>query len=207
MIIFKRHHTLPSNQGFSLIELLVVISLTGLMAIIAIPNFTNFMYRQNLSGSKREIYQAIREAQNQSLRRKEPWQASIQEFNDEVLWAVHPAMNPSSDPRWDSIQWHKLDRNIDLSTDYNNSTVPMTGDPNTFNPIYQFTFDHNGHYVGDADTTYQQAPTITPDYIDILPEISLKLSSNVDSVGYAKGCVKIATVLGSMKIQKDDYCQ
>jgi prepilin-type N-terminal cleavage/methylation domain-containing protein len=181
-----------ANSGFSIVEVLIVVALSSLMLAISIPNFMTFVYRQRLSMANREIYQALREAQGQAIRRKEVWQATIREKNDVVMWAVHHTTDPLN-----TVQWHQIDKNIDL--DWTKTDIySKTFDGNLKEYVWRVRFNDDGHFVEVG--TGQMAGGFNP-------RITLKLSPNVESASFAKGCVSVETIVGAMRVEKDDKCK
>ena len=51
-----------NNKGFTLIELMVVIAITGILATIAIPQFSTMITNTRLRGAAREIHSVLQQA-------------------------------------------------------------------------------------------------------------------------------------------------
>ena len=78
-------HALRQRQGFTLIELMIVVAIVGTLAAIAIPNFMRFQLRARAGEGKLNL-EAIRTAQ-------ESYFAEIGTFQ---TWALTPAAAPNS---------------------------------------------------------------------------------------------------------------
>lgn len=59
-----------NNDGFTLIEMLVVIVMVGILAAIAAPSWLTFLNSRRVNTINDEILQALRQAQVQSIRTK-----------------------------------------------------------------------------------------------------------------------------------------
>ncbi len=78
-------HTLRQRQGFTLIELMIVVAIIGVLAAIAIPNFLRFQLRARAGEGKLNL-EAIRTAQDSYF-------AEVGTFQ---TWALSPAAPPNS---------------------------------------------------------------------------------------------------------------
>ncbi|MGH8002288.1 MAG: GspH/FimT family pseudopilin [Brasilonema sp.] len=110
---FKNQHNF-SNNGFTLLELLVSIVIIGILAAITVPSWLSFVDIQRLKTAQNEVYLAIRQAQSQAIKNKLTWQVSFRKQNGIVQWAVHPALvtkNPTDDI------WNNLDPNVYLDAE------------------------------------------------------------------------------------------
>lgn len=181
-------HKFKSTAGYSLIEVLVVVSLMGVALTLAVPGMTAFTYRQRLNTANREIYQALRAAQGEGIRRKQVWQVSLRKnTNGVVQWAKH---NESTS--LGSLVWHDLDKNIQIDEANTRSTEVEGG-------VWTIGFDHNGHVV-DPNKEMEQG--------NLIPQFTLMLAKYVDKNNeFSRRCVSIETIVGAMRVQKDNYCK
>ena len=62
-----QQQTKKSDRGFTLMELMVVIVIIGVIAAIAVPNFTGLISRYRLEGSLQQLLGAINEAQRLAM--------------------------------------------------------------------------------------------------------------------------------------------
>lgn len=63
-----RHH----SQGFTLIEILVVIAMVGILSAIAAPRFLAYLNRAKVNGALTQVKGALQEAQREAIRKSEP---------------------------------------------------------------------------------------------------------------------------------------
>ncbi|KAB8331878.1 type II secretion system protein [Scytonema tolypothrichoides VB-61278] len=120
-----------SNNGFTLLELLVSIVVIGILAVITVPSWLAFVDIQRLNTAQNEVYLAIRQAQSQATKNKLTWQVSFRKQNNIVQWAVHLATkNPA-----DAI-WNNLDPNVRLDAE---TTLQQS------NGVGQIQFDERGN--------------------------------------------------------------
>lgn len=68
---------LSKNQGFTLIEILVTIALTGILAAITAPGFISWLENKKIDDVSASIEGALKEAQSTSVRRNEACTVSI----------------------------------------------------------------------------------------------------------------------------------
>ncbi len=171
-----------NNSGFSLVEILVGVIIASVALALSIPNMTSFLYRQRLNTANREVYQAIRSTQTESMRRKENWQILFRQSNGYLEWAKHHSSVPLN-----QVAWNEIDPDIQLDQDH--STNRST-DLNTGEFLWSLVFDHNGHLK----------------YVNPPAKITLQLSNRVDNSNYARRCVVIETVIGAIRVEKDEKC-
>lgn len=74
-----------SHQGFTLVELLVTMSVLAVMSAIALPSFQQFMAENRAQGKAVELAAALKTAQTEALRR-----------NREVVFTLTSSVDPSS---------------------------------------------------------------------------------------------------------------
>ncbi len=67
MLLYNAHK--KSNQGFTLIEMMVVVIIVGVVAAIAAPNFLGLLNQTRVKDGLAQVEGAIKEAQRQAIRR------------------------------------------------------------------------------------------------------------------------------------------
>lgn len=111
------HHYKPAKAhqgrsiaGFTLLEILVVLIITGIIAAIAAPSWLKFRANRQVTLARDELRQAIQQAQAASMTKQSSWRFSLREQEDHIEWAIHP-----NDQDWEEVQtWHALNSNIRL---------------------------------------------------------------------------------------------
>jgi type II secretory pathway pseudopilin PulG len=78
-------------------EVLVIVVIIGILMAIAAPSWIGFLNTRKLNTAQDELFQAIRQAQVQATQTQQVWQASFQEPNGLIQFAVHTASAP---PIW-----------------------------------------------------------------------------------------------------------
>ena len=99
-----------SDNGFTLLESLIVIVIIGILSAIAVPSWLSFLETRRLEAAQTQIYIGLRQAQSQAIKKKVDWQFSIRYKNQRVQWATHPS---KSNP--EHADWQRLDSGIILS--------------------------------------------------------------------------------------------
>ena len=66
-----------AQQGFTLIELMIVIAIIGILAAIAIPQYQDYVARSQVTGSLSEIRSLQTAAEEQVLRNRTPTLTSL----------------------------------------------------------------------------------------------------------------------------------
>jgi type II secretory pathway pseudopilin PulG len=101
-----------SNNGFTLLENLIILLIIGILGGIAAPSWMSFLNNLRLNTAQNQVYQAIRQAQSQAKKEKLTWQVSFREENDILQWAIHPGtVNPLN------AIWNSLDTSVRLDAE------------------------------------------------------------------------------------------
>jgi prepilin-type N-terminal cleavage/methylation domain-containing protein len=188
--------TLSSN-GFTLLEILIIIAIFGILAAIAVPSLLAFIDIQRLNTSQTQIFNAMRQAQSQATREKITWQISFREQNGFVQWAIHQAQAeefiPGTIAANDQL-WQNLEPNIRIDTERNNKNKYETTLPQQTSPLaWRVMFNYQGCPVFKVGNECTQTSLRTLGQITFLSQ----------NGGKARRCVYVSTILGAMRMGKE----
>lgn len=97
--------------GFTLLEVLVVISMLVFLGAMAAPAWLSFMNEQRLIAAQNQAFQAIRHAQREAIRHGREWEVNFREVNGTAQWTTH-----SSDTLANSRDWHNFNSQVYINT-------------------------------------------------------------------------------------------
>lgn len=80
-----------ADQGFTLVELIVIVAILGIVAAIAAPSWLTLLTRQRLYDARANALDKIREAQSQAVRTARPWEACFRDRDGMVQVSVQPS--------------------------------------------------------------------------------------------------------------------
>ena len=138
------------KQGFTLVELLVVVFIVGTLAAAIAPSWIGFVEGRRLTSERDELYSGIREAQSKAQIQSVAWQFSLRERNGFIEWATHPKSVPSDEAQWTALSSSSL-------TIHEETTFAISGD------IYYVQFDNDGnvHYrLGRVTLSSRRVPVL-----------------------------------------------
>jgi len=103
--------------GFTLLELLVIVVIIGIFAGMMVPSWSSMMNTQRLNRAQDEVYQAMRQAQNNATHHHLTWQASFRDTTGTVEWAIHPVTTDMTGASWNPLDGMvRLDDETTLQT-------------------------------------------------------------------------------------------
>jgi prepilin-type N-terminal cleavage/methylation domain-containing protein len=124
----------PASQsaGFTLLESLIVVMVLGILAAISAQGWNAWWQARQLTLSQQEIYQALRQTQNNALQERLEWQFSLRQQANVLEWATHPQLvDPAHTPVWKPLEQS-------IAFDLSNTTLPQK------NGVYYVQFDDRG---------------------------------------------------------------
>lgn len=90
------------NKGYSLVELLVILSLIGLVAVIASPSFLGFYQRQRVGTAAGVVYQVLLLAKSNANREKVDYSIDFRRDFDGFSYCLRPSVSQCNN--WQSLR-------------------------------------------------------------------------------------------------------
>lgn len=92
------------KNGFTLLEVLIVLILVGVLAAIATPSWIRFLANRQITTARDELHQGIQKAQADAMHQKRAWRFSLREQNNQWEWAAHADAQSWQDvPAWEPL--------------------------------------------------------------------------------------------------------
>lgn len=141
----RRSNHRTSQQGFTLLEVIVVVLMLGIVAGIAAPGWLAYVTRREVVTTQDNVFTTIRGVQVKAQQKRQSYQFSIRENGGVVEWAVHSADITAADIN--NILWVEAPASrVEINTQTN---LPQDA---VFLPsqVYYIRFDYNGNVLDNA---------------------------------------------------------
>jgi type IV fimbrial biogenesis protein FimT len=158
--MFKAHESILRDiRGFSIGELMTVVSLVGILTAVGIPSFLSFQPSMRLNGAAREVLSRLNWARANAVQNNN---TSVVTFlNDHSFQIFNDANGNGSADANETIT-------INLQTDYSDVTFTVSGSSST--PTF------NGRGTAASDTTVTITNSSGSKIVEVRPTGNVKIN-------------------------------
>lgn len=128
---------LRPNSGYTLLEVLIVVTIIGIFMAIALPSWLGFLERRYLVYAQERVQRAKYEAQSNARKNKLIWQVSFREDNSQVFYAIHEGSVPPN-----NVEWQGLGDKVQI--DQENTTLYRDNNHKLWRVQYNYHGNTNG---------------------------------------------------------------
>ena len=107
--------------GFTLLELMVILTIIGILCAIAVPGWNSFYATRQLNTAQDQIQGSIKQGQHLARVQRRPYRFVIEQYGDVVRWGI------GTDPNMPT-EWKSSFQNISIDT--NQTTFRQIKDKN-----------------------------------------------------------------------------
>jgi Tfp pilus assembly protein FimT len=100
---------LKSDQGFTLVEKLILIALSGIFAAIAAPAWLGFMRAIEIDRAADRLHWQLQKAKSEAKRDRATWETLIRQSSEGIQYSVH---HDDAQPNWQTMPFYNAE--IDL---------------------------------------------------------------------------------------------
>ncbi|HBB33396.1 MAG TPA: prepilin-type cleavage/methylation domain-containing protein [Cyanobacteria bacterium UBA8803] len=189
----KSQLSYPSNSGFTLIEMIVVVVIIGILSAIAAPSWLAFVNRQRVAKVSEVVWSGIQEAQREAKRTKQNYSISFRQDGNVPQMAVHPATvtNPTN---WTNVaaEVGVNPKQVWIGTNITNANTAGLSS-NLDSTIRTITFNHLGNLPNNADLGQNGLMMV------------VAVPNSGQPINSTKRCPTVVTLLGSMRVGSGQY--
>ncbi|NEQ66052.1 MAG: type II secretion system protein [Symploca sp. SIO2D2] len=186
-----------SNQGFTVLETLIVVATIGILGTISAPNWMVLRNRQNINNSADQVYQAMQSAKSNARREKITWQVSFRQNNlqgkEVTQFSIHPADTQEFIPDYvinNDALWSDLEANVIIDQSKNDKGKYETSiTRKTPTGPWRVQFNYQGCPVRKPTNQCGQTS------LQALGRLALRSENG----GEYRRCVIISTLLGAIR--------
>ncbi|MEG4580428.1 prepilin-type N-terminal cleavage/methylation domain-containing protein [Microcoleus sp. MON1_C5] len=181
---FHKIASRKGDQGFTLLEVLVIALIVGILSSIAAPGWLAFINRQRVRTVNDRVFQSLRLAQSEAKRTKSDRVVTLNPLVDPPTATIKtdPAQNPP-------LQTVNFDAGGEIKPKQVKLSVASCPPNSACTAATQLTFNYNG--VVDANNSNN--PKL-PFVVTVAP-----------AGGGTKQCVIVETLLGGMRTAEGEY--
>ena len=187
---YKNTASRKGDNGFTLLEVLIIVLILGILSSIAAPSWLAFINRQRVRTVNDRVFQSLRLAQSEAKRTKSD---RVVTFNTPVTdpptatIKTEPAQNPPLQTLTFDVGGEIKPGTITLSTNATTADTDL--------PLNSIIFDYQGNVKKLPPSTN---PAIT----------NARFVVSVSAVnGGGKQCAIVETIIGGMRTGEGDECK